>query len=248
MAVTVSGTNITFNDGTTQSTAFGGVSGMKYVQFGSSGTFTVPSGVTTLRVLVAGGGGGGSGLQGYYGRYMNGGSGAYAEAIVDVTPGQSIAVTVGSGGNGGTGSNPGTATGGGTGGTSSFGSFITCTGGQGGYYNTSGIYQGANGTVTLGTGAKRVFRSGWSFAGTAGVGSDAGCGFGGAGAGGGGASGNSGTGGISNGPGASAANSTGTAGTNGGAGIEGVNSNGGAATGGYAGGGGGGGGAVHIFY
>jgi len=92
--------------------------------FTSSGTFTVPSGVTRVRARVWGGGGGGGGSNsGWAGG--GGGGGGYAEGIYVVVPGQTIPVTVGPGGGaaGGNG-NPG--------GTSSFGAFCSATGGAGG--------------------------------------------------------------------------------------------------------------------
>lgn len=49
---------------------------------GSTGTFTVPNGVTTLQVEVVGGGGGGDFSQG-----GGGGSGAYQKVVLSVTPG-----------------------------------------------------------------------------------------------------------------------------------------------------------------
>lgn len=93
--------------------------------FTSSGTFTVPGGVTSVRVLcVGGGGGGGSGHQG------GGGSGYVSTGTVAVTPGQNFTVTVGQGGTGAqrvvstnnlVGITPG--------GASSFGSAVTANGG-----------------------------------------------------------------------------------------------------------------------
>ncbi|MHB1865544.1 MAG: glycine-rich domain-containing protein, partial [Candidatus Saccharimonadales bacterium] len=96
--------------------------------FTSSGTLTVPSGVTRLRVLQWGAGGGG--LAGYYG----GGSGGFAMSLFPVLPGQSASITVGAGGLGGSaptaggsttvavGSNSVTVGGGGPGTTSAAGS------------------------------------------------------------------------------------------------------------------------------
>ncbi len=99
--------------------------------FTESGIFTVPSGVTTLRVtLVAGGGGGG---KGYHGNGANsgsgGGAGEYHErATVNVTPGEQILVTIGKGGRGNKWpqNNMAHAE---KGGDSSFGSYIKVNGG-----------------------------------------------------------------------------------------------------------------------
>lgn len=94
--------------------------------FSSSGTYTVPSGCTTLFVRVQGGGGGSAGY------CESGGAGGYAETFIKVapaglTPGSStIAVTVGGGGGG-----VGYYAAGGAGGTSSFGSYVSATGGRG---------------------------------------------------------------------------------------------------------------------
>ena len=94
--------------------------------FNASGVFTVPAGVTQVRVSLVGGGGGGGGgggVENFSG--AGGGGGGYGRGVFTMTPGAAIAVTVGAGGNGG--GNPG-----GTGGTSSFGYLISATGGQGG--------------------------------------------------------------------------------------------------------------------
>lgn len=62
MTITVGGTSITFNDATVQTTAFTGAgsspgqSATTYTTAGSY-TFTIPSGVTKIKVTVVGGGG-----------------------------------------------------------------------------------------------------------------------------------------------------------------------------------------------
>lgn len=101
-----------------------------------SGTFTVPSGVTSLLVIGWGGGGGGGG--GSDGDRNRVGGGGGAGALKDVvrlaaTPGGSISYAVGAGGAGGTGGVVGGAApaDGSNGATSSFGSALF-RGGQGG--------------------------------------------------------------------------------------------------------------------
>jgi len=80
--------------------------------FTSSGTFSVPSGVTSIDVLVvAGGGGGGGGRSAspagtYYGG-GGGGGGLIFFPAYPVTPGGTIAVTVGCGGSSGPSGNKG---------------------------------------------------------------------------------------------------------------------------------------------
>ncbi|WP_211842340.1 glycine-rich domain-containing protein [Neoroseomonas alkaliterrae] len=92
--------------------------------FTSSGTFTVPAGVSRVRVTCTGGGGAGAGTTPNGG----GGGGAAGQTAIgwyDVTPGSAITVTVGAGGAAGAGD-------GGAGGTSSFGAYCSAPGGAGG--------------------------------------------------------------------------------------------------------------------
>lgn len=109
--------------------------------FLSSGTFTVPAGVFSVLVTCVGGGGGGSGCQSFSSTPANtnasgggGGAGGTAIGIYAVTPGQGITVTVGAG-----------ATQGSTGGTSSFGSFCSATGGQGSVFTATAVSPGGAG-------------------------------------------------------------------------------------------------------
>jgi hypothetical protein len=107
-----------------------------------SGTYVVPSGVTKIIVYVqAAGGGGGSGATGLdsIGPIVAGGGGGggsagqWKTAVIEVTPGQNINYSVGSGGVGGTGRtapNTGGASGS-AGGSTIFGG-IACVGGNGG--------------------------------------------------------------------------------------------------------------------
>lgn len=99
--------------------------------FTSSGTFTVPSGITTVKVTVCGGGGGGA--QNSSSAGSGGGGGVAIKYVTGLTPGGTVTVTVGSGSTG-------------TGGTSSFGAYCSATGGGGG---TSGA-PGAGGTASGG--------------------------------------------------------------------------------------------------
>jgi hypothetical protein len=99
--------------------------------FNSNTSWTVPAGVTSVEVLVVGGGGGGGSRHGGGG----GGGGVVSNAAYAVTPGASIPLTVGAGGqagwyNGGV-VNYGCTGAGGPGGNSTFGT-ITAKGGGGG--------------------------------------------------------------------------------------------------------------------
>ena len=122
------------------------ISQIAFFTSGSSQTWTVPSGVTRIKVSAVGGGGGGSGSGWEYG----GGGGAYFEKVIDVTSGTDVTYTVGSGSSG-TGQSQAaaggsttviynsvtyTAGGGGGGGGSAGGSGGTATGGD---INLSGV-------------------------------------------------------------------------------------------------------------
>ena len=77
--------------------------GVASTQFTSSGTFTVPTGITKVKVTVVGGGGGGgsgSGSGAGYGCGGNGGGGGGAaiKYLSGLTPGNTLTVTVGSAG------------------------------------------------------------------------------------------------------------------------------------------------------
>lgn len=128
--------------GTIWAIAASGIPAYKKITYTTPGsfTFTVPAGVTKLRVEVAGGGGGGGGGVGAR-RYKggNGGSGAKTNTTIAVTAGANITVVVGAGGSGGTGGNNG-----GTGGTSQIGS-VSARGGDGGQADSFGS-NGVNGT------------------------------------------------------------------------------------------------------
>ncbi len=86
--------------------------------FTTGGTFTVPPGVTSVKVVVIGAAGGGAGATG---RGGDGGSGM--AWVNNLTPGSNITVSVGVGGDNTTPTN---------GTNSSFGTFVTGTGGVGG--------------------------------------------------------------------------------------------------------------------
>jgi hypothetical protein len=115
--------------------------------FTSSGVFTVPNGVSAARVTVIGGGG----SAGYHSTMpgAGGGAGGHATGTVSLTPGQSIAVTVGAGG-----AAPASPANGAMGGTSSFGTLMSATGGAGGVGGTAAQFALAGGAGGLGVGGK----------------------------------------------------------------------------------------------
>lgn len=107
-------------------------------------TFTVPNGVTSIKVFVIGGGGGGGGGAADWGGGGGGGcGGAVAGNSYTVSSGQQYSVTVGSGGGGG-----GNAANGAYGSASQFGSLTAAGGGYGGrgYYGYPNSYGSPGGS------------------------------------------------------------------------------------------------------
>ena len=127
-----------------------GAGGLKSMQvFTSSGTWTKPAGISTIKVYCTGGGGGGGGHGTTDDLGAAGGAGGTAIKIYDVTSTSSVAVTVGTGGAGGTTTNDGSA-----GVASSFpgpGQTITGNPGGGGADGNAGaVLGGSGGTATGG--------------------------------------------------------------------------------------------------
>ena len=122
--------------------------------FTSSGTFTVPAGVTKIKVICTGAGGGGAGANPNYsgsGNYISGASGGAAGTaigIYSVTAGSQLAITVGTAGTGGAGTSP--PTNGGAGGISSVGSLCSATGGLGAAWVNAQSAAGGGGGVGTG--------------------------------------------------------------------------------------------------
>jgi hypothetical protein len=115
-------------DGSALTGISAGLPGPRTEIFTSSGTFTVPSGVTACKVTVVGGGGGSGGVSGIASATSGGGGGGTAiKWITGLTSGGTVSVTIGAGGAAGA-ANAGT---GGSGGTSSFGAYCSATGGVG---------------------------------------------------------------------------------------------------------------------
>lgn len=177
------------------------------VVFTSSGSWVVPTGVTSISAVCvgAGGGGGGSEESDETGGGGGGGGLSYVNSI-PVTPGETLTITVGSGGGGG-----GVGGNGSAGGSSSIfrglTDLVSANGGSGGQNRGGG---GGGGTVGLGTGGA---------GGSGGSGSDRDNNNAGGGGGAGGYSGNGGSGGDHN----NTSNATSGSGGGGGGGGGGTN-------------------------
>ena len=134
LSATGTADNTTFlrGDGAWATPSGGGGGGFSSWQiFASTGTFTVPTGVTKVKGTVVGGGGGGGGVGCDGSGGGGGGGGTTIEIISGLTPAATVSVTVGTGGSAGTTGN------GGSGGTSSFGAYCSATGGAGGGGSTA---------------------------------------------------------------------------------------------------------------
>jgi len=106
----------------------------------NSGEWTVPAGVSTVRVRLWGGGGGGGG--GGSGAGAGGCGGGYCEGYYPVSSGQSYAISIGAGGA------PGQA-----GGSSNFGGLCSASGGAAGGGGSGGSAGVASNTPGIGAGS-----------------------------------------------------------------------------------------------
>ncbi len=133
--------NLLTSNGTAWTSAAAPASGFSNMQvFETSDTFTVPAGITRVKVTVVGGGGNGGNTSGTGTAQGGAGGGAAIKYISGLTPGGTVTVTVGA-----------------AAGTSSFGAYCSATGGANGTetsaYNTSvGTGSGGNFNVSGGRG------------------------------------------------------------------------------------------------
>ena len=117
-SVTNDRTLVVNNAGTALEHGFMGIQSCQV--FTSNGTWNRPSGVSKIKVQVVGGRGGGTG------HGESGGSGGFAEEIINVTSISSVSINIGGGGGGVNYHNSA-----GNGGTTSFGPYLSAGGGEG---------------------------------------------------------------------------------------------------------------------
>ena len=148
---------ITLPDSTSQGTAF---LGRKAQTFTSNGTFTIPAGITALKVTLVGGGGGSGGALGIActagATSGGGGGGTCISYLTSLTPGATLSVTIGGAGTAGAASGTAGGAGGNSTLTSGTQSITTVTaGGGGGSAGVTGgasfLAGGASGSATNGT-------------------------------------------------------------------------------------------------
>jgi len=117
-------------------TSGGAAMTQKTVRITSTTSWTAPTGVTSVEVILCGGGGGGQGGSSLANWGGGGGGGSVTYSVLTVVPATSYTITIGAGGAGGSGSG-GAYGSGSTGGTSSFGALLSIAGGGPGGNNTS---------------------------------------------------------------------------------------------------------------
>ncbi len=217
--------------------------------YNTSGTWVVPSGVTSVTFEIWGGGGGGGGASGN-GSFTNGttggggGGGGYSVLTLNVVAGNTYVYTVGASGAGGSGGGSATAASGGATSISGFGiTSFSAAGGTGGHCSPTDNTNGASGTGGTGVGGSTNRLGGNGSVGTVSATSYGGGGGGAGGNGSNGSNGAAGTGAANGGAGGSVG--TFTAGGNGGTGWIGSFTGGAGTAGAIPGGGGGGGGSWH---
>ncbi len=131
----------------------------EFEAFTGGGTFTVPTGVTNVSVVVVAGGAGSGGTDG--GGHDGSGGGGAGGLIINnsypVTPGEEISITIGNGGGAGSGGSGGNACDGSNGGSgvnSVFGTQTAIGGGSGGFGCYNNGNNGGNGGSGGGGGAE----------------------------------------------------------------------------------------------
>lgn len=113
--------------------------GLRIAVIESTGTWTVPPGVTAAKITVVGGGGGGGGGRGGHG---GGGGGTAMKYMAGLTPGATLAISIGAGGPGGVPQNSGSA-----GESTSIVGCCSATGGRGGQSDQGGRKMAGEGGI-----------------------------------------------------------------------------------------------------
>lgn len=120
-----------------------------------SSNYVVPAGVTKITVKAWGAGGGGGAGNGKSGSGGAGGGGGFAQAVLNVTPGNTLTVTVGSGGSKASGNSNG-GNGGGFSAVQLSGTYLVQAGGGGGGGGSRGRSSGDGGAGGAGGGTSGV--------------------------------------------------------------------------------------------
>lgn len=132
LATGISASKLTGSLPAVDGSALTGVGGGGFIPRGrdvitTTSTYTVPAGATLLRVHVIGGGAAGGGSSVVFGGGGGGGAGGYSMGYIDdLVGGDTVSVTIGAGGVGVLGDAASNS-----GGTTSFGTYLTATGGSG---------------------------------------------------------------------------------------------------------------------
>jgi len=90
MTATLNSTGVLYGDSTQQNTAFIGRRGQIFT---AGGTFTVPAGITAVKITVVGGGGGANSANPY--ACSGGGGGVAIKYLTGLTPAGTLTITVG---------------------------------------------------------------------------------------------------------------------------------------------------------
>ena len=122
----------------------GGYQSMQVFTSTGSATYTKPSGIKKIKVYVTAGGAGGAGAANNQDFGSGGGAGGTAIETIDASSINTVAVTVGAAGDGVTGDHNGNA-----GGASSFGSYLSASGGGVGRHGNAGYVIGGSGGAAL---------------------------------------------------------------------------------------------------
>lgn len=149
--------NVLTSNGTTWTSAAATGVGSSYQEFLASGTWTKPAGVTWVYIEAIGGGGGGANRTAASSGTISGGGGGggfNCKIVLASTLSATVTVTIGAGGSGGANASNASGT---AGGNTTFGSYLTATGGGPGINSSYGEANGGAGGSGEQTSGVRTF-------------------------------------------------------------------------------------------